>query len=147
MQGPFTARASNKKAEWVTVSELCGLVGLFFVGFAASRKKVSAMLLAIMAIAAFGFLSGCGGSAGPTSTVVVLDSSQSKVASGTAVTFTAEVTGGNNAPGGTITFYDGTTALGNAVALTNGQATQSVSSLTVGTHSITAKYSLRCGYC
>ncbi|HEX3472897.1 MAG TPA: Ig-like domain-containing protein, partial [Silvibacterium sp.] len=38
-------------------------------------------------------------------------------------------------------FFDGTTVLGNAVALSNGQASLSVSNLTVGTHSITAAYS------
>jgi hypothetical protein len=139
MQGPFATQASNKKAAWVTVSELCGLVGLFFVGFSNRRKKLLAAILAVVAVS--GFLSGCGGGAAPSSTVVVVSSSQPKIASGTAVTFTTQVSGGNDAPSGSVTFYDGTTALGNAAALSNGQASLQVSSLTVGTHSITAKYS------
>jgi hypothetical protein len=83
----------------------------------------------------------CASGAGPSSTLVVVGSSTSKVASGTAVTFTAQVSGGNKTPTGSVTFFDGTTVLGNAVALSNGQASLSVSNLTVGTHSITAAYS------
>ncbi|HEX3470525.1 MAG TPA: Ig-like domain-containing protein, partial [Silvibacterium sp.] len=90
---------------------------------------------------AFGFLSGCASGAGPSSTLVVVGSTQSKVASGTAVTFTTQVSGGNKTPTGSVIFFDGTTVLGNAVALSNGQASLSVSNLTVGTHSITAAYS------
>jgi large repetitive protein len=81
------------------------------------------------------------GSDGHASTVVVLDSSKSKVAFGTAVSFTAKVSGGNKPPTGRITFYDGTTVLGDAMDLSNGQARLTVSNLTIGTHSITAKYS------
>jgi Bacterial Ig-like domain (group 3) len=72
---------------------------------------------------------------------VVLDSSKSKVAFGTAVSFTAKVSGGNKPPTGPITFYDGTTVLGETMDLSNGQARLTVSNLSIGTHSITAKYS------
>ena len=47
---------------------------------------------------------------------------------------------GSGTPTGTVTFYDGAVALGSS-ALSNGTATVSVTTLTVGTHSITATYS------
>lgn len=140
MQGPFTTQASAKTAAgWVTGTEMCGLAGLFLFGFARRRKKVFGMLVVL--IAAFGALSGCGGSSTAASTVVVVGSSDAKVASGTAVNFTAQVAGGDKTATGTIAFYDGTTALGTPAAVANGQASLSASSLAVGTHPITAKYS------
>ena len=139
MQGPFTAQASSRGSGWVAGTEMGGVIGLFLLGCSRRRRKAFAMLLLIVGI--FGFVSGCGGNNSPSSTVVVLDSSQSKIASGTAVIFSAQVNGGNKTPEGTVTFYDGTTALGSAADLTSGVATLSVSNLTVGTHSITAKYS------
>src|SRR5438876_8013574 len=43
-------------------------------------------------------------------------------------------------PSGTVTFYDGATALGTGSVNSSGQATLSTSSLTAGSHSITASY-------
>jgi hypothetical protein len=63
---------------------------------------------------------------------------------GAPVTFTATVTptGGTPAPTGTVTFLDSGTALGNPVQLgSNLQATFTTSTLTAGTHTITASYS------
>jgi hypothetical protein len=57
------------------------------------------------------------------------------------VAFSAQVSGGDHAPSGTVSFFDGTTSLGNSVTLSGGQASLAVSNLAVGTHSITAKYS------
>jgi hypothetical protein len=60
---------------------------------------------------------------------------------GASVTFTATVTTtGTNLPTGTVTFNDGTTALGPPVTLTAQVATFATSTLTAGTHSITAVY-------
>ena len=56
------------------------------------------------------------------------------------VTFTATVTSGAGAPTGTVSFYDGTTSLGSG-SLASGVATYTASSLTAGSHSITAAYS------
>lgn len=140
MQGPFTTQADNKKVGWLIVSGMSGIFGVFLLGVSDRRKKSLAMSMIV--IAAFSFLFGCGSSSTTqSSTVVLLQSSQAKVASGTTVTLTAQVSGGDTAPGGSVTFYDGTTALGNAVKLSNGQASLQVSNLAVGTHSITAKYS------
>lgn len=143
LQGPFTqTQASSNSPEssgWMSGVELCGLFGLFFAGFARRRRKLMPMLVVLAA--AFALLSGCGGSSRPVSTLVVVESSQPKVASGSSVTFTARVSEGDKPPTGTVSFFDGAKALGTAVSVQNGVATLSVNNLTVGTHMITAKYS------
>jgi hypothetical protein len=61
---------------------------------------------------------------------------------GQAITLTATVTAvspGSGKPAGTVAFYDGGTALGTAT-LANGVATLKVSSLSVGSHALTAVY-------
>jgi sugar lactone lactonase YvrE len=58
-----------------------------------------------------------------------------------AVTFTATVSSSVSTPSGSVSFYEGTTLLGSAVALAQGVATYTTSSLAVGSHSITAVYS------
>jgi hypothetical protein len=55
------------------------------------------------------------------------------------LTGTVAETSGNAVPTGTVTFYDGTTALGTGT-LSSGSATYPVTSLAAGTHSITASY-------
>jgi hypothetical protein len=72
-----------------------------------------------------------------------LGSSVNPAAAGQSVTLSATISattsGVTGVPTGNVTFYDGTTALG-TVAVTSGVAHLATSSLTVGTHSITAKY-------
>jgi hypothetical protein len=78
----------------------------------------------------------------PTLTVVTSAANPSFV--GEAVTFTATVSGlapGSNTPIGTVTFMDGSTILASNVTLINGAATFTTSTLTAGTHPITASYS------
>jgi uncharacterized repeat protein (TIGR01451 family) len=70
------------------------------------------------------------------SSSTTLASSQNPSEFGKPVTFTATVTAGAT---GTVTFFDGATALG-TVPLAGGTATFTTSSLTIGTHSITATY-------
>jgi len=60
---------------------------------------------------------------------------------GQQVTLTATVTGFNNTTPGKVDFKDGTTVIAAAVALVGNQATFLTSSLSVGSHSITATYS------
>ena len=76
------------------------------------------------------------------STTTALASSADPVETGQAVTFTATVTGGTT-PTGTVTFSDGSTVLGGgSVELSDaGKASLSTSSLSAGSHSITAAYS------
>lgn len=83
-----------------------------------------------------------GGGAVPTTTTVV--SSLNPSTSGASVTFTASVTG--TAPTGTVNFKDGATSITgcSAVALTGSSNTRAsactTSSLSVGTHSMSAAY-------
>ncbi len=79
---------------------------------------------------------------------VTLSSPASSFPSGRALALTATITPpltGGAAPSGTVTFYDGSTAIGTASAYWYGGATSqavlNVSTLGIGSHSITAAYS------
>jgi hypothetical protein len=75
-----------------------------------------------------------------TCTTTAVSSSQNPSTAGTAVTFTATVTG--NSPTGTVQFVIDGSNFGSPVTLSGGTATSgSISSLTVGTHTVTATYS------
>jgi hypothetical protein len=76
---------------------------------------------------------------GQSTTSVTLTSSQNPSNFGQAVTFTATVTG--SSPTGTVTFKDGGTVLGTSTLNGSGQAFFTTSSLSVGSHTITAVYS------
>jgi hypothetical protein len=121
------------------------LAGVFL--FCLFRRRRFARLVAVLfAVSLIGGLSGCGGggtsmspaSMGPTS--MALTSSNSKVAAGANLMLQASIVSRNPLQG-TVVFYDGTTALGNAITPVNGVASLSTSALSVGIHTITAKYS------
>jgi hypothetical protein len=79
----------------------------------------------------------------PTVTTTNLASSatsSSPVVYGTQLNFTATVSAPNVVPTGTVTFYDGYTAIGPGELLNTGKAFFSTSSLAVGSHSIMAAY-------
>ncbi|MGH9680770.1 MAG: Ig-like domain-containing protein, partial [Candidatus Acidiferrales bacterium] len=79
-----------------------------------------------------------------TNTSTALISSTNPSNSGQSVTFTATVTpaSGTAVPTGTVSFLDGANSLGAAVALDGaGKATLMISTLSVGSHTITATYS------
>jgi hypothetical protein len=71
------------------------------------------------------------------STTTTLTSNRNPSFSGQSVTFTANVS--PSSASGTVKFFDGSTLLGTA-ALSGGQARLSTSSLSVGSHAITAQY-------
>jgi hypothetical protein len=76
-----------------------------------------------------------------TSVTLVSDTNPATV--GQAVTFTATVTPiapGSGTPTGTVTFRDGDTVLGTVMIDSTGQAQLTLSTLTVGSHPITASY-------
>ena len=79
-----------------------------------------------------------------STTTTTVSSSQNPAKEGVAVTFTATVTTkGANPPTGTVTFNDGTTSIGSGtLATVSGSqvATLTISTLTAGSHSITAVY-------
>ncbi len=76
----------------------------------------------------------------PITSTVQLSSSLNPSVSGNQVIFTAAVSGASVTATGTVTFYDGTTLLGTS-HLNNGSAQFQISSLSVGSHNITAVYS------
>jgi hypothetical protein len=69
-----------------------------------------------------------------------LQASATSILSQSSVTFTAKVVAPNSAPTGTVNFLDGSSTIGSATLDNTGTATLTTSTLTVGTHSITAVY-------
>ncbi len=79
---------------------------------------------------------------GSASTATSLSVAPNPAAVGASVTFTATVAGSINVtPTGTVSFLDGSSALGSAALSAQGTATFSSTSLASGTHPITAQYS------
>ena len=76
--------------------------------------------------------------AAPPTSIVTLSSSLNPSTYDAQITFTAAVP---SAATGTITFYDGSTAISSAVTIAGGSATYSTAALAVGSHTITASYS------
>jgi hypothetical protein len=79
----------------------------------------------------------------PLVSTTMLTSSNSSIALGSSVTFTAVVappSGTTAAPTGTVTFLNGTTTLGTGPLNGTGTATYTTTALPVGTDSITAQY-------
>ena len=82
-----------------------------------------------------------------TATGTTLQSSLNPSTSGQQVTFTATVTPtSGTVSGGTVSFFDNGVLIGSPVALTSQQAAIQISTLTAGTHSITATYSGTTGF-
>ena len=77
------------------------------------------------------------------STTTTVSSSQNPAVAGSAVTFTATVSGGDGPPAGSVVFYDGTDVLSSGTLNGSGVASFSTSALSVSgsPHSITAAYS------
>jgi autotransporter-associated beta strand protein len=73
-----------------------------------------------------------------TTTALAADVSPSVF--GQAVTLTATVSGAAGTPTGSVTFFDGATALGTAPLDGNGQATLTTAALAVGDHTLTVSY-------
>jgi hypothetical protein len=77
-----------------------------------------------------------------TTTTTSLTASPNPVATGQTLTLTAAVQGtGGTAPAGTVSFLSGSTLLGTATVNSSGAATLTITTLAVGTYSLTAQYS------
>jgi hypothetical protein len=75
-------------------------------------------------------------------TTTNLSASPNPVLTGQTLTLTAAVQGsGNTAPGGTVSIMSGSTPLGTAPVNASGVATLTITTLAVGTYSLTAQYS------
>jgi len=76
-----------------------------------------------------------------TASTTTVTSSLNPAAAGTSVTFTATVSvTGSTTPTGNVSFFDGATLLNSTALLANKTATFSTSSLSAGSHNITAAY-------
>jgi hypothetical protein len=85
----------------------------------------------------------------PAATSVALRTSSASVLAGRSVTFTATVRAvapGTGTPTGTVTFLDGSIAIGTVALGGSGTAALSTSSLSRGTHTITARYNGSASY-
>ena len=131
-----TAALDSRKAFTTYASiSIAGLLLLVLPKRRSHMKLLSAFLVAGIV----GSLMGCGGSSSPTSTSLSLVSSATKVASGSSVMLQATASSEKKLTG-SVTFYADGSALGKS-SLINGVATLSSTSMAVGTHAITAKYS------
>jgi hypothetical protein len=131
---PSTQTASSRGIGLIGGASLAALM-LFLVPSARRRSIVWLILLAMI------LPIGCGGSGSPKDTLLAISSSNIKAASGSSVTLTATLSALTSNPTGTVTFYDGSTAIGSAVTVSNSTASLQTSSLAVGAHTITAVYS------
>ncbi len=75
-----------------------------------------------------------------SATGISLDLSSGSTVFGQAVTMVASIAFGTATPGGSVTFYEGTTPLGTVAVDGSGSATLATTALAVGSHSITAAY-------
>ena len=76
-----------------------------------------------------------------SSTTTTLTASASSVFLKNPLTLTAQVTSAAGTPTGSVTFMDGSTPLGSSQTLGGGYAAVTISTLTAGSHSLTAAYS------
>jgi hypothetical protein len=136
---PTTQTASTQPASRRAMGMLGGmsLAGLIFFFVPKARRRSMLWIVLLAAILPI----GCGGSGSPKDTLLAISSSNIKAASGSSVTFTATLSALTSNPTGTVTFYDGSTALGSAVAVSGNTAALQTSSLAVGAHTVTAVYS------
>jgi autotransporter-associated beta strand protein len=85
--------------------------------------------------------SGTGTVVVPASSSVGLTSSANPAGYGQPVVFTANVSGGDGTPTGTVTFYNGAAIMGSGTLNGSGLTTYTNSALPIGTNTITADYS------
>jgi len=132
---------------WWGLSAVTGLAAILLVllplpGLQGSKRYRAALALGLICVLSFtlGCNGGYGGGGGTSSTTTKLSVTSTKVASGTSIAFTVAVTSTGKAPAGQVQLYDGTSTLGTATAVSSGTATINISSLSVGTHGISAHY-------
>ena len=139
-----SATTAAKNAKLLLVGGgVVSLASVAFLWLPGRRKRITWLALALVACSTV-LYTGCGGSShtasGPATTTVALTSSSIKSANGASLTLDAAITGTNaSSSTGTVTFYDGTTQIGQATA-TSGKAQITLTNLSVGAHSLTAVY-------
>ena len=121
------------------------LACLLFFGWPGKKRNIR-LLVVVCSVGMLFFVSGCAGNsnsiqANNDATLTVLSTSSAAPSLNSALKLTTIVTpvSGSGSPTGSVTFLSGSNVLG-VGTLTGGTATYTTSSLTVGTHSITASY-------
>jgi hypothetical protein len=120
------------------VPGVVAMAGVLFLCLPRRRRFASLATLLFMVSVGFA-MSGCAGGNTLTASQVVVTSANTKVASGTGGVLNAMVSGSTNRTG-TVTFYDAGTAIGTSTLIA-GIGQLSISTLSVGTHAVTASYS------
>jgi glucuronoarabinoxylan endo-1,4-beta-xylanase len=117
----------------------------------------SIALVSFLSISAFSLMCGCSGAASgagggtgtgtPTNatTTTTLTVSPNPAILGSSIVLSASTSAGTVGPSGTITFLDGSTALGTA-ALSGGTASLTVTTFAAGSHTLTASYGGATGF-
>ncbi len=108
-----------------------------------SRRVLRRIVVSLLLATGVGVATHTPALAVDVATTTTLAATPSPSVFGQAVTLTATVSGG--ATGGTVTFKDGATSLGD-IALASGSAALTVSSLAAGPHTLTASYSGATGF-
>lgn len=145
----LTASISGAASPSGTVTFLDGSTTLGSAGVSGTTATLNLSTLSVGTHILSAVYSGDTNNGGSTSTTVsvlvvqsaptiALVASATAVSANTSVTFTASLTGGSS-PTGTVTFKDGSITLGSS-ALSGSNAIYSTSTLSVGSHTITAMY-------
>lgn len=136
--GAYTVASNSWRTGSGVVLSFTAL-SLLLVAGRSRRKRWARFALAGVVAAGVGALSGCG-SDSPKLVSMTLATSSPKVNAGQSVTFTANLSSGDKAATGTVTFLDGSSTLSSQNVSSNA-ASYSSTALALGTHTITAHYS------
>ena len=138
--GDFAETDNCTSSSPLAVNASCAVNVTFTPSSAGSRSGALGITNGFNVVSATLALAGTGIGQPATTTTVASSADPSILASSVTLTATVTPTSGSSTPTGTVTFSDGSTVLASQ-PLANGQATFTTSSLTIGSHSITATYS------
>jgi subtilase family serine protease len=125
------------------LSAITGLAAMLLLLLPGRKRYRAALALGLICVLSFtlGCGGGYGGGGGTSATTTKISVTSTKVASGTSIPFSVTVTStGTRMPTGSVQLYDGAAILGTAGTLASGSATINISTLSVGTHAISAHY-------
>jgi hypothetical protein len=127
---------------WWGLSAITGFLAILLLLLPGKKRYRTSVSFGLICILSFtlGCSSGYGGG-GTSATTTKISVTSTKVASGTSIGFNVTVTStGTRTPTGSVQLYDGTATLGTPGTLANGSATITISTLSVGTHAVSAHY-------
>jgi hypothetical protein len=146
-QAPSAQSSARLSREWLIPTGASFALFLIILPAPRPGRRQVMSMLCLMCVGVL--LQSCGGGSSGTSnsstssqiasTSTVLTSSSIKAATGSNLTLTAKVAS-TGTPTGTVTFYDGSTSLGQGDLGAGGMATLAIDKLAVGTHELSAQY-------